>query len=371
MPPAGTDARARALAHIKSAARYSRNMETRKAIAHFGRALDYAAGFGAPDAAPEMPYMTVSGAPVFYHKRSLMVKSTKETQDVYFVFEKLTVDNHGFWTAFNDNQIELSAPGGSVRSEDGSVVTTISDGTKGLKESLGMFGLYSDRGYDTWIAYVCRGAPRVKTDEDVPSTHSSDDARFDAIVEGNAFDQIEMVVSVFGSTKYPITTHIGIYRTYKYWSSRNKPCADLAIELHAFAAFMSRHVYQHALCMVTKPAIVMRDILKNKMPTGTFEIGSPFERDKYKKIPKKVSLYKAVYVPEFTTDDTEPGLVDDRGSNWSVALDHTGQPGRLEFPMPDWFKHDDLQRSVPLPTAVFQLDALGSLWVAALPKKQA
>jgi hypothetical protein len=47
------------------------------------------------------------------------------------------------------------------------------------------------------------------------------------VAEGNEFDQIEMVVSVSGSTKYPITIHMGIFRTYKYWSSVNKPCADL------------------------------------------------------------------------------------------------------------------------------------------------
>ena len=203
------------------------------------RALYYSAGFGAPDAAREKPE-----DPIFYQKRNLRVKSTSDTQDVYFVFEKLTADNLGFWTAFADDQIELSGPSGTVRSETGETKTTISDGTKALKESL---GIYPEREYDTWIAYVDRGgrgAPRTKTDADIPSTDARD-GRFDAVAEGNEFDQIEMVVSVFGSTKYPITTHMGIFRTYKYWSSVNKPCADLAIALHSFAAYMSRGMYPH------------------------------------------------------------------------------------------------------------------------------
>jgi hypothetical protein len=68
------------------------------------------------------------------------------------------------------------------------------------------------------------------------------------VAEGNEFDRIEMVVSVFGSTKYPITTHMGIFRTYKYWSSVNKPCADLAIALHSFAAYMYPHGDQTGQC---------------------------------------------------------------------------------------------------------------------------
>jgi hypothetical protein len=361
MPRAGTDPRARALAHIKSAERYSRKMQPRKAIAHFGRALDYSAGFGSPDAAREKPE-----DPIFYQKRNLRVKSTSETQDVYFVFEKLTEDNLGFWTAFADNQIELSGPSGTVRSETGETKTTISDGTKALKESL---GIYSEREYDTWIAYVGRGdrgAPRTKTDADIPSTDARD-GRFDAVAEGNEFDQIEMLVSVFGSTKYPITTHMGIFRTYKYWSSVNKPCADLAKELHAFAAFMSRDRYPHALYMVTKPASVMLDILKQKMPDGTFVVGSPFERDKYKGIPKKVELYKKVYVPLFTTDDAKPGLMDDRGDRWSAALDLKDPTERLEFTRPEWFRHDSLNRKATLPTAIFQLEALARLWAPKEP----
>jgi hypothetical protein len=41
------------------------------------------------------------------------------------VFEKLTADNLGFWTAFADDQIELSGPSGTVRSETRETKTTI------------------------------------------------------------------------------------------------------------------------------------------------------------------------------------------------------------------------------------------------------
>ena len=50
MPPAGPNSKLRADAHIKAALRYKDKgglENTRKAVAHFGRALDYT-GFGAP-----------------------------------------------------------------------------------------------------------------------------------------------------------------------------------------------------------------------------------------------------------------------------------------------------------------------------------
>jgi hypothetical protein len=96
--------------------------------------------------------------------------------------------------------------------------------------------------------------------------------------------------------------------------------------------------------MVTKPVNVMLDILKKRMPDGTFAVGSPFERDKYKEIPKKVELYKKVYVPAFTHEEAEPGLMDDRGDRWSVALDLKDQTKRQEFAMPVWFRHESLKQ---------------------------
>jgi hypothetical protein len=36
-----------------------------------------------------------------------------------------------------------------------------------------------------------------------------------------------------------ITTHIGIYRNYKYFDNNMKPHKNLAIELHKFSGMMS------------------------------------------------------------------------------------------------------------------------------------
>ena len=52
MPPAGSNPAARERAHVKWAARYNRQGDTQKALAHFGRALEYRSGFGVGDLAP-------------------------------------------------------------------------------------------------------------------------------------------------------------------------------------------------------------------------------------------------------------------------------------------------------------------------------
>jgi hypothetical protein len=302
--------------------------------------------------------LAVSGEPIFYQRRKLRVKSANETRDVYFVFEKLSADNLDFWTAFNESQIEMSGARGAVSRKNGELVT-ICDGTKALKESLCIYSEYAE--FDTWIAYVCRSVPRAKADVRAYRARVSALARCDTVSEGDAavaYAQIEMVMSVFGSTTSPITTHMGIFRTHRYWDARNKPCADLSIELHSFAACMSRAMYPRALYMVTKPAnTVMREILAKKMPCGTFVVGSPSER-------AKIKLH-SFYMPQSVTG---PSLLDDREKRWSVALDLTDHTKRLEFARPDWFIHEYLV-TAKQPTGVYELAALARVWATAVPKE--
>ncbi len=300
--------------------------------------------------------LAVSGAPTFYQRRKLRVKSGNETRDVYFVFEKLSADNLDFWTAFNESQIEMSGARGAVSRKNGERLP-VSDGTIALKESLRIYSEYAE--FDTWIAYVCRNVPRAKADARAYRAPVSALARRDTVSESDAYAQIEMVMSVFGSTTSPITTHMGIFRTRPYWDARNKPCADLSIELHSFAAYMSRAIYPHALYMVTKPAnTVMREILAKKMPCGTFVVGSPSER-------AMIKLH-SYYMPQSVTG---PGLLDDRELRWSVALDLKDHTKRLEFARPDWFLHKYLGVTANQPTGVYELAALARIWAAALPKE--
>jgi len=163
---------------------------------------------------------------------------------VYFIFEKINDNNLNFWTRYNDDQ-DTNTRRMGVYTESGKNFT-LSDGISSFKYSL---ELYKKLKSDVWISYVSR-------DKD--------------IYKNRYMNKIEMCVTVLMNKDDIITTHIGIYRNYKYFNNENKPHKNLAIELHKFSGMMSNHIYGNKKYMITNPANSMRDILIKYFTIGAY-----------------------------------------------------------------------------------------------------
>jgi hypothetical protein len=188
-------------------------------------------------------------------------KEQEGTDDVYFIFEKITHNNYEFWRGFCDQQHEL-APGGYVHDVNGKEVTVI-DGMSSLRATLEITN-YSQPELTSWVAYVYLGK-----DKDFKYSDRSDDI----------YDNIEMAFTVFFTDDIPIITHIGILRNIKYINFKyvisksdryaKKVHKKISVYLHAFSAKVIKTIYNdeyidksnRKLYMVTLPAIVMRDII--------------------------------------------------------------------------------------------------------------
>jgi len=154
---------------------------------------------------------------------------------VYFLFEKLNNTNHNFWKYYNDDQDTNTRRMGVYTSCGKNF--TLSDGISSFNYSL---ELYNKIKSDIWISYVSRNKEIYKTRNK---------------------NEIEMCVTVLMNKEDIITTHIGIYRNYKYFNNEKNPHKNLAIELHKFSGMISDHIYGNKKYMITNPADNMRDIL--------------------------------------------------------------------------------------------------------------
>lgn len=183
------------------------------------------------------------------------------SDNVYFVFEKLTNTNEKFWNDFLNDQNKNTIRNGAI-SDHGIVV--ISDGINSFKKSLKLYSSCKEY-YSIWIAYVTRINPVTN------ETHISN-------------EDIEMVVSVFANNDSPITTHMGIFRNYKYFMSIMEPHLNLALLLHEFAGMISKVIYPQVQFMLTNPANKMQEIMKKNLEGGVqIWIGSSLERLEYQK----------------------------------------------------------------------------------------
>lgn len=206
---------------------------------------------------------------------------------VYFVFERLTDKNYEFWRSFAEDQ-DIYTRRVRVTSEKGTSVF-IKDGIGSFQTSLGM---QSGRGkYSIWIAYVTRKDPRVMRSltpveyrDDIPwdqkkwpaekyKEYQAYEKKRKAYYEaeyrfGVKNDDIEMTFTVFADINSPITTHMGIFRNYKYFRSSTKPHLNLAMELHGFAGFASKLAYPDIAYMVTNPIDKMQELMRNKLRVG-------------------------------------------------------------------------------------------------------
>ena len=309
--------------------------------------------------------------------------------DVYFVLEKLTPYNANFWKEYNAEQDNKTSRMGAVADRnDGSgnkKFVTVVDGIGSFKLSLGLIGKLNS---DIWIAYATRKNPRPypepeyrddipwdksKWPEDKREEFSEYEKREKLFRDSRMQDRdIEMTFSVLLNATSPITTHMGISRNYEYFLNKKRPHIGLAMELHAFSAKASQHIYGDKAYMVTNPAHEMRNIMlkifeKHKL-TNYIWVGDTKNREQQKDgiksgIEALDSLYpkELSYVPPF--DDRSP-------SDWTITL----RDGSIKkFHRPDWFGvvevdergrrnggHTHLLNH--LPTTIIDLEALSSLW---------
>lgn len=77
-----------------------------------------------------------------------------------------------------------------------------------------------------------------------------------------------MTFTSFADDRSLITTHMGIFRNYEYFTSTKNPHLGLAMELHGFAALASKFAYPHIEYMVTNPADKMQKLMKEKLTIG-------------------------------------------------------------------------------------------------------
>jgi hypothetical protein len=165
---------------------------------------------------------------------------------MYFVFEKVTTNNIHYWTSYCENQ-ELNTRRMGAYSDKGtqSKFVTIVDGVSSFEIFLKMFN-NQESTFDMYVAY----ATSVIVDN---TTKEVDD------------NKIEMSFGVFLSKNYPITSHIGIFRNYRFFKKEHQPHSNLSMHLHAFSALCSNLVYDKKLYMITKPADHMTQIMYKTM----------------------------------------------------------------------------------------------------------
>lgn len=288
--------------------------------------------------------------------------------NVYFVFERLTERNINFWERYVYNQKNETRRMG-VYTESKKTITII-DGTSSFDRSLRLFKDGCDkRGqYSIWIAYVTRTDPRPpnftiinNSDQINWSNEEIEDYKEkykNYIKETNIYslrsfreDDIEMSFSVFANETSPITTHMGIFRNYKYFRSEMKPHINLSMELHGFAAIASKIIYPQIEYMVTKPVDSMVKIMREKLEnTGQIWIGTPRN--------KKKSL---MYIQNFYPSNKSSPLNNEDNTTWQITNTIDNQ---IRFLRPGWFTreygHDDLLNSIL--TSVISINALSEIW---------
>jgi hypothetical protein len=310
----------------------------------------------------------------------------------YFVFEKLTGtrENYLLWWKYVNAQQEAG--------EEKEL--TISEGTIALLRSLELSKWCLNK-YDIWIAYVTNKKP----------TTIAERGELINRMKGAARDAtgIEMLFSVLIHRETPVTTHSGIFRTFKYWKQLagveraeyvQKKYTDKGIKpdgiyfheavghrslsalLHAFAAAAARHVYPHLQqdgVMVTRPVPMMGKILRKGLRPGEYTIGSPEERGAAK-VQERAMLYAASFGEEgFSPEVYEPALGQPYKPFFDVGVNEktgarTWTFGDKTYEEPEWMQkigpnsrcgHRFASIEAPDPTALeytIRLSALAQRW---------
>jgi hypothetical protein len=189
----------------------------------------------------------------------------KGSDNVFFNASKLSDNNIGFWSNYSNEQELMSRRIGIPNKNFG-----ITDGNGSFSHSLSMFNEKND--FDIWIIYassklindkdseIIRGMFIEKNGKSNLYQYESD-KRIDC-------DSIEMCFSLFIDKISPITTHMGIFRNWKYFSNglfNIKSHKNLSSYLHSFSAKISQLLYKNKKYMITNPVNKMREIFKKSL----------------------------------------------------------------------------------------------------------
>ncbi len=187
--------------------------------------------------------------------------SENKNKPLYFYFIKLTNDNYRFWWDFKEYNQKL--------------IKQHVSGVNTFEKNLQLFRNqeFTGSGNEIWISF-------------------SSITKFTNI--NFSFEKdIELAFCVFFNNNSPITTHMGIFRTFEFNNHQNNGkrvqiTPDLAIDLHIFAVQATLKLckdrnIQPKKYMLTKPVDIMIDILKKAFITelkltNSIFIGNEVER---------------------------------------------------------------------------------------------
>jgi hypothetical protein len=289
---------------------------------------------------------------------------------VYFVFERLCRATSGFWASFMNDQRDQAYRMGHL----------LKEGSVAFEKTLALYESGCGDTYDMWVAYVTEAKPTTIAKRGALLQSESED-------EGETTG-IEMVVTVLVHRDAPVTSHSGIFRTYRYWHReampeqprRKVPHGHKGISplIHAFAAGAALYLYPHLRVngvMVTKPVPVMSQILRNTMRPGEFRVGSPLERRQEhvfyrerldREFPND-GYSNELYTPGLEAESESPPFFSKVESKWTFA-------GK-EFTEPEWMQTGPCEHKDISPRAndnsslehTFLLSALAQKWSVSEP----
>jgi hypothetical protein len=202
--------------------------------------------------------------------------------DLYFVLERVTSENIGFWKDYAATQAELCGVGkmfGELGFTSGTIFSYA-------------LNFYEDS--DVWVAFA--------TQKDITQPN----------VTLNKIGDIEMCVTVSTTPDLPFSTHLGIFKSYEFtvnaamdsmvrnaminnkadWEYLGAPYKNLvshkglSVDFHAFAAKATQEIYGNKDYMVTRPATNMLAIMEKNLSEELIYVGSSWSNPESPFIPK-------------------------------------------------------------------------------------
>lgn len=101
--------------------------------------------------------------------------------------------------------------------------------------------------YNIWIAFATRKNPH------------------DGL---NLEKDVEISLAVITDNQSPITTHAGIFRNSNYFDLRSCGHINVAMQLHGFAAAVTKTLYKRKMFMVTNGISIMKNLLEKELVFG-------------------------------------------------------------------------------------------------------
>ena len=202
----------------------------------------------------KLPYVQITKA---------LIK-VEDTDCVYFNASKLSKYNIGFWMNYSNEQ-ELMTRRMCVPNKSFGLI----DGNSSFLLSLNMFK--EKNTYDIWVIFASSKPIDDKDSVIIQNIYIENSTRSNLYdhdkIKRSDCDSIEMCFILFIDKDSPITTHMGIFRNWKYFGTNNgnKCHKNLSSYLHSFSAKISQLLYKNKKYMITNPVTKMREIFKEAL----------------------------------------------------------------------------------------------------------